>query len=202
MLSKSHCSFVFINRCEIIMHYTNDKETILYIKEIKKNNFIGTGLKLGGGKIKMNTTHVMVYFSLFGNQFPIDCVTEILEIKPTNTYQKGDGIVRPHNSNVSSTKTHYRKETVWEVSTDYQESNDVNEQLDQILKLLKNKANIINRLKVDYHLECRFSIVIIIENGYTPSFQLTNEQITFANSINAEFDIDLYANPYDDTFKD
>lgn len=144
----------------------------------------------------------MVYFSLFGNEFPIDYVTETLEIKPTNTYKKGDVIVRPNNPNVISTKTHYRKETVWEISTDYQESSDVKEQMDQILRLLKNKAIKIKRLKDDYKLECQFSIVVKMENGYTPAFHLDNEQIEFANSIKAEFDIDLYADPYVGTCED
>lgn len=35
-----------------------------------------------------------------------------------------------------------------------------------------------------------------MENGETPGLQLDNEQIEFANSIRAEFDIDLYVNPY------
>jgi hypothetical protein len=37
-----------------------------------------------------------------------------------------------------------------------------------------------------------------MENGDTPTFHLDNEQIEFANNINVEFDIDLYANPYDE----
>lgn len=35
-----------------------------------------------------------------------------------------------------------------------------------------------------------------MENGETPGLHLDNEQIEFANNIKAEFDIDLYANPY------
>lgn len=153
-------------------------------------------------KSDLEKTQVMVYFSLFGNEFPIDYVTEILEITPTKTYKKGDVIERPHNPNVISSKTHYRKETVWEISTDYQESSDVTEQLDQIIRLLKNKETKINRLKAEYDLECQISIVIVIENGYTPGLHLDDEQIEFANSIKAEFDIDLYANPYKDNLDD
>lgn len=36
-----------------------------------------------------------------------------------------------------------------------------------------------------------------MENGDSPGLYLDNEQIEFANSIKAEFDIDLYAKPYD-----
>jgi len=149
----------------------------------------------------LNKTQVKVYFSLYGGDFPIDKVTESLGIKPTNSYKKGDVIVRMPNPNIVSTKVKHRKETTWELGTDYQESNDVKEQLNQIIRPLKNKIAIINQFKTNFQLECGFSIVIIIENGDTPSLHLDKEQIEFANSIKAEIDIDLYANPYNDTFE-
>ncbi|KAB2328728.1 DUF4279 domain-containing protein, partial [Bacillus mesophilum] len=37
----------------------------------------------------MNKTQVKVYFSLFGDDFPINDVTEKLEVIPTETYKKG-----------------------------------------------------------------------------------------------------------------
>lgn len=134
--------------------------------------------------------------------FQLDYVTESLGIEPTISYKKGDSIVRKHKPNDVSTKTEFRKETAWELGTDYQESYDVKEQMDQIIRPLKNKATIINQLKTKYKLECDFSIVIIMENGDTPSLHLDNEQIEFANSIKAEFDIDLYANPYNGNLDD
>ncbi|MEK4827749.1 DUF4279 domain-containing protein [Niallia sp. FSL W8-0951] len=123
-------------------------------------------------------------------------MTEILGNKPTKSYKKGEVIAKKYNPNVVSTKVQFRKETAWKFGTDYQESYDVKEQLDQIIGPLKNKATIINQLKSKYNLECNFSILIIMENGETPGLQLDNEQIEFANSIRAEFDIDLYVNPY------
>jgi hypothetical protein len=144
----------------------------------------------------------MVYFSLYGDDFPIDSVTKLLGISPTNSYKKGDVIELKSNPNIVSTKVHYRKETVWELGTDYQESYDVKEQLNQIIRPLKNKGSLINQFKTNYNLECHFEIVIIIENGDTPSLHLDIEQIEFANSIKAEFDIDLYANPYVDPLED
>jgi hypothetical protein len=146
----------------------------------------------------LNKTRVKVYFSLFGDVFPIAYVTESLGVEPTEFYNKGDVIERSHKQNVLSKKTHFRKETAWELGTDYQESYDVKEQMDQILEPLKNKAAIINQLKKKYKLECKLFILIIMENGDTPGLYLNNEQIEFANSIKAEFDIDLYANPYFD----
>lgn len=164
-----------------------------------QHNFKTSGTRSINERMNINLekTQIIVEFSLIGDEFPIDNVTEILEITPTKTYKKGDVNNRPYNSNVISTKKIFRKETVWEISTDYQESVDVSEQLDQVIKLLKNKETKINRLKADYDIMCLFSIVIKMENGYSPAFHLNNEQIEFANRIKAEFDIDLYANPYE-----
>ncbi|CEG27160.1 DUF4279 domain-containing protein [Bacillus sp. B-jedd] len=148
----------------------------------------------------MEKTQVMVNFSPYGDSFPLEHVTESLGINPTQTYKMGDLIVRPYNPNVITTKPIYRKETVWDLSTGYQESWDVKNQMDQILEPLKDKAPIINQLKAEYNLECKLFIVIIVENGKTPAFYLNNEQIEFANSIKAEFDIDLYANPFESVF--
>jgi len=140
----------------------------------------------------MDKTQVMVYFSLFGDEFPIDEVTKRLGITPTLSYKKGELIPRRNYSHI-----HYRKETAWDLSSGYQESYDVKEQMDQVLGPIKNQVAVINQLKEDYKLECKFFIVIIMENGDTPGLYLDNEQIEFASRIKAEFDIDLYANPYD-----
>jgi hypothetical protein len=144
----------------------------------------------------MDKTTVMAYFKIFGDDFPVNEVTQLLGIEPSESYNKGDVIVRPKNDNLINNTVKYRKKTAWVLSSGYQESYDVKEQLDEILEPLKNKSVIINQLNTKYKLECIFSIVIIMENGYTPGLHLDNEQIEFANSINAEFDIDLYANPY------
>lgn len=135
----------------------------------------------------MESTTVMVYFSIFGDEFPIDNVTEKLGIIPTETYEKGDFL---------------RKETSWDLSTGYQVSLDVNDQLQQIISKLQNKTSIINEIKETYSVECKFFIVVKIEDGNTPTLYLDKEAIKIASSIEAEFDIDLYANPYEDDFSE
>lgn len=37
-----------------------------------------------------------------------------------------------------------------------------------------------------------------MEEGHTPALYLDKDVINFASSIEAEFDIDLYANPYEE----
>ncbi|USK32590.1 DUF4279 domain-containing protein [Bacillus sp. F19] len=150
----------------------------------------------------MDQTQVMAYFSLFGETFPTDEVTEMLGIEPNEVYNKGDLIVRPPNPNVVTKGRIYRKETSWSFGTTYEESFDVKDQLDQVLKPLKNKTEIINRLKLKYGLTTQITIVIVMEDGVTPGLHLESDQIEFANQVGAEFDIDLYANPYKGNFDD
>nr|WP_233269734.1 DUF4279 domain-containing protein [Heyndrickxia camelliae] len=46
-------------------------------------------------------------------------------------------------------------------------------------------------------MECKFFVVINIEEENTASLYIDKEIIEFASSIVAEFDIDLYTDPYD-----
>ncbi|MCM3599052.1 DUF4279 domain-containing protein [Metabacillus idriensis] len=150
----------------------------------------------------MDQTEVMAYFSLFGETFPTDEVTEMLGIEPTEVYNKGEFIVRSPNPNVVTKGRIYRKETSWSFGTVYEKSFDIKYQLDQILKPLENKVEIINRLKKAYNLTAQITIVIKMEDGATPGLHLDRDQIEFANQVGAEFDIDLYANPYKGNFED
>jgi hypothetical protein len=140
---------------------------------------------VNGGEFSLKKTKVRVYFSLFGDTFPLDDVSKSLEITPTAAYSKGESI--PH-----STAPRFRKETAWVIDTGYQESLDVNEQLQQIVTQLRGKALIINEMKQIHSMECKFSIVIKIEEGHTPALYLDKSIIKFTSSIEAEFDIDLY----------
>lgn len=139
----------------------------------------------------MESTTVMVYFSLFGDEFPIDDITKKLGIVPTKTFKKGDLIP-------NRTKKLVRKETSWDIGTGYQVSSDANNQMHQVVSKLKDKAAIINEIKDTYSVECKFFIVIKIENGNTPALYLDKEVIHFASSIGAEIDIDLYANNHEE----
>ena len=141
----------------------------------------------------MENTQVMVYFSMFADEFPLENVTKQLGIEPTESYKKGDIIKK-----ISPTENHIRGYTCWKLSKGYQESLDVGEQVDMIINQIGGKSSIINDLKRQFGLECRFTIVIIINNGYTPGLHLNEPIVAFENSINADFDIDLYANPYDE----
>lgn len=89
----------------------------------------------------MDKTKVMAYFSAFGDNVPLEEVTNVLDIEPTETYIKGNVI------KTFATKILRGKETSWTLSTGYQESLDINDQLDVILKSLKEKTKELIQLK-------------------------------------------------------
>ncbi|MDQ7235289.1 DUF4279 domain-containing protein [Bacillus pacificus] len=136
----------------------------------------------------------MAYFSATGDVFPVEAITNALNIEPTRTYKKGDVVARRDNPNLVSTKTLYRKETNWTLSTGYQESYDINNQLYVILKSLEEKTEPLKQLKKKYDLEFLFMVVIQIENNESPAMYLQKDILDFASSIQAEihFDLNIY----------
>ena len=134
----------------------------------------------------------MAYFSITGDIFPVEAITDALNIEPTRTYKKGDIVARRDNPNLVSTKKLYRKETDWNLSTGYQESYEINNQLYVILKSLEEKTEPLKQLKKKYDLEFLFMVVIQIENNESPAMYLQKDILDFASSIQAEIHFDLY----------
>ncbi|HDR4421738.1 TPA: DUF4279 domain-containing protein [Bacillus cereus] len=134
----------------------------------------------------------MAYFSATGDVFPVEAITNALSIEPTRTCKKGDVVARHDNPNLVSTKTVYREETTWTLSTGYQQSYDINNQLHVILKSLEGKTEQLKYLKMKYDLQFLFMVVIQVENNESPAMYLQKEIINFASSIQAEIHFDLY----------
>ena len=134
----------------------------------------------------------MAYFSATGDVFPVEAITNALRIEPTRTYKKDDVVARRDNPNLVSTKTLYRKETDWTLSTGYQESYDINNQLHVILQSLEGKTEQLKHLKKKYSLEFLFMVVIQVENNESPAIYLQKNIIDFVSSIQAEIHFDLY----------
>ncbi|MEK4251883.1 DUF4279 domain-containing protein [Paenibacillus sp. FSL W7-1287] len=148
----------------------------------------------------LEKTNARVYLRIYGDSFPIDLLTELLKIQPTQAYSKGEEIIRKPNPNVIYRGKHYRQESAWELSTEYEETYDLEKPIDEILIRLKNKEEIIKDFCKEYDLKCHFMIVIVIKNGETPSIVLNKELISIANYIEAEIHFDLYAHPYESEF--
>lgn len=139
----------------------------------------------------MGGTKVMACFSIVGDAFPLERITEELGLEPTETFVKGDLIGK---SGPASSKTRKRMETDWTLSTGFQQSNDINDQLTPLLNSLAGKQTCLIQLKKEFGLTYLFIIVIDVENIGTPVMVLEKNIIDFASAIEAEIHFDLYVN--------
>lgn len=131
----------------------------------------------------MDRTNVMVEFIIIGEEFDPNFVTKKLKIEPDEIWVKGDSII---GRNIE------RKDTTWSINTGYEESLDINEQLEKIINLINDKKNILKKLKAEYNIEYVFGIVVNVEDNQKPAMYFNNMFIEFVNDIKAEFYIDLY----------
>lgn len=134
----------------------------------------------------------MAYFSIIGDQFPLEEITEELAIQPTETYLKEETL--NEFTAPSSSEVRRRRETDWTLSTGYQKSYDINDQLKSLLISFEEKQQDLILLKEKYGLSYLFMIVIKIENNKKPAMYLEKDIIDFASKIEAEIHFDLYIN--------
>ena len=134
-------------------------------------------------KQKMENTKIMIEFSAYGENINLSEITKKMQMNPDVSWEKGERI--------RDTKA-LRKETCWMLSTGYQESLDINNQLSELLEKLRPKEIILKELLRDYAVEYKFDIAIKIERKQTPAIYLESETLAFSNSIKAKFDFDLY----------
>lgn len=130
----------------------------------------------------MDKTNVKVEFSIFGDGFDPNTITDTLQITPTRTWLKGDNIKGDL----------FRKETCWELATEYEESLDINNQIKKIKNLIQDRKDEVVKLIRQNNLECKLEVVINIENNERPAMYINNETIKFIHDIGAEIDFDLY----------
>ncbi|MEX9217041.1 DUF4279 domain-containing protein [Providencia rettgeri] len=131
----------------------------------------------------MDKTTVMAYFSIYGDIFDTEDITHRLAILPTETKIKG---VIPEGKKRASI------ETSWKICTKEEESLDINNQLNQLLKIINEKSKILCDIKSSLDVNFVFSFIVKIENGEKPAMHLSSDSLKLISSINAEIDIDLY----------
>lgn len=130
----------------------------------------------------MDKTSVMVDFSIIGDDFSPQEITERLKIVPTEQYRKGE----------LSKRSIERKESCWSKSTGYVETLYVSEVLTKLVAEILCAKKLLIDLKKELDLTYKFIIVIKIEQNQKPAIYLEKSIIEFANDIQAEIDFDLY----------
>jgi hypothetical protein len=131
----------------------------------------------------MENTNVKLEFIIVGDDFDPEIITDKLLLTPSHYWKNGDKI---------KNKDKLRTYSCWSIGTDYEESLDINNQLEKIISTLKTKKTELGELKKRYELDYRFEFVINVENNEKPAMSLNLDVIEFAYEIKAEFDFDLY----------
>ena len=131
----------------------------------------------------MKNTNIKAEFLIFSNELHPNIITEKLEINPTQSWVKGDDI---------KGKNHKKEDNCWIISTEYEESLDINNQLSQLLVILQDQKEMLIEFKKKYDMKYIVEIVVKIRDEQTPAMYFERECITFINDIQAVIDIDLY----------
>ncbi|XKM14520.1 DUF4279 domain-containing protein [Orbaceae bacterium ac157xtp] len=131
----------------------------------------------------MNKTTVAAIFSIYGDSFDLNYVTEKMRIKPSETTIKG---IVPDGKKRASI------ETSWSISIEEMVSYDINEQLNQLIYLLESKKEELLLIKDIFEIKFSFLILVKIRNNETPAIYFNIDTLEFINYIKATIDVDLY----------
>lgn len=131
----------------------------------------------------MDKTKVMAKFSICGDLLNLAEVTETLGINPSETRVKG---VIPEGRKRASV------ETSWSISTEKEDSYDIDVQTKKVIFLLREKVNELREIKEKMHVSFILSLVVEVENGEKPALHFPSDTIEFLGGIGAESDMGLY----------
>ncbi|MGE7918300.1 DUF4279 domain-containing protein [Viridibacillus sp. NPDC093762] len=134
----------------------------------------------------MRKTNIRVTFSIYGEKMSLTDITDKLNLEPDEYYKKNDPI--------KTNPVIKKKEDCWCLDKGAQETLNLNEPLNELLELIREKDNELIEIKRLYNANVKFDIVIIIEDEELPAVYLEQEIIQFAGKICADIDFDMYIN--------
>jgi len=130
----------------------------------------------------MKKTIVYVYFTLLGDNFDADYVTQTLGIQPT-------AIQNPTDLLKTGKACGY---TAWETEVQQEESTNIAIQVDKAIAPFLDKASLLDQLRQECNAEWKLTIVIYVEDDEPPFMGFTREQMKFLGSIETEIEFDMY----------
>ena len=136
---------------------------------------------------KINTSDafkVKVEFWLSGDNFCFAKATEIVGTEPSHTRTKADFKFPEYAA------------TVWEISTEYEESLDIMDQVLKIQRQLEKKPGEIRAYCEENDICAGFCIVILSNGNYLPCTSLSAQFVSLAAQLNARIDFDIYPNHF------
>ena len=126
---------------------------------------------------------VKLVFCIFGEAWKPKEFDELLKLKPSKYWHKGDFV--PNRSNLQ------RKETAWEliISTN---GLSLDEVLSAFKESLAEKISMISSFIKDKKLESKLEIVLYYEKHESLGFYLDKETIEICHLLNGSIDLDVY----------
>lgn len=132
-------------------------------------------------KVLSDLTTAKAELILYGTHFDLKGFTEKIGISPTEVEKIGD-----------KNKWRVFTESVWLKSTDLHPVKDMATPIHEVLKIFKDKLDIIAEEIQNQDLQCKILAVLYIEKNNTPYFHLSKETIHQLAEINAWIDYDIY----------
>jgi hypothetical protein len=130
-------------------------------------------------------TQIKLLFSIFGDLFNPETLSDILKISPIAFWSKGDLVP---NRNIELV----RKETCWEYSTGFIQTLNFEDVSVQFIKLINPNIHLLEKYIGENKLQTKIDIVVEIVNDEKPSLYIGKDFIELLVRINGEIDIDLY----------
>ena len=125
------------------------------------------------------TNYVLAEFYIYGKELDFKKISQIMNVSNPKTIEK------------DKIKVEEFSYDYWSFDTDYEQSEDINIQLNKILQHIENKCDNINYIKRIYNAECGFSIVIKNEISPLPAIYFERNMLKIVALIDAEINIDF-----------
>jgi hypothetical protein len=147
----------------------------------------------------LDKTNVKAEFDITGDDFDPNVITKELSIIPSEAYRKGDmfNLAEDFPGLFVDRGPEPWKWSCWRLMTSYQESFDINDQLDQLLNVLSPKRDLLVKLKKELEISYSICIVVQIKDNIKPAMYLEKPILEFATYIDMEnigFDLYIYGN--------
>ena len=120
----------------------------------------------------MDVTNAMAEFVISGDRLDPEAINRELRLVPTRAYTKGELIPRPGVIRSRGEKSFEAKFSVWQIETEYEPTQDIRRQVEEIHALLEGKEAALLALKEEYDLSFDLGVVIKVEKGLTPVISL------------------------------
>ena len=128
-------------------------------------------------------SEVHAAYTLTGMEFDPDVITRKLQIAPTKTWRLGDPIQ----------ETILRhKHDGWSISSDLSDTDDLEDHMRALLKLIYPRRKQLEQLRRQYKLEAEFACAIYTYDGSRPAIHFDSEIVRQVAELGAEIDIDLF----------